>query len=166
VRLSEFSPAPSRAGEIALALCGGLHYHPAKKENSKMDIFTSFATDAKIEVEGRWVPLSKDAKVLVARAGNQRFTDRMRKLMKQNSINFEDKSKENLDLIEKLVREASAETILLGWEGITYKGEPLPYSRENALKLLEVKDFRNKIQELADQTSGYLISEIEAQGND
>lgn len=130
-----------------------------------MDIFNSFATDAKVEVEGRWVPLSKDAKVLVARSGNQRFVELMRKTLKQNSVNLDDKSKENQELIEKLVLDVTAETVLLGWEGLTFKGEPLPYSRENAIKLLAVKDFRTKVQELADQGSAYLLRELEEQGN-
>lgn len=131
-----------------------------------MDIFNTFATDPKVEVEGRWVPLAVDAKVLVARAGNPKFTEKMRKLLKQNSVNLSNKSKENTDLVERLVLEATAETVLLGWEGLTYQGVPLEYNQENAIKLLSIKDFRSKINELADESSAYLVSEIEAQGND
>lgn len=131
-----------------------------------MDIFNAFATDAKLEVEGRWVSLSKDASVLVARSGNERFTNCMKRLLKKHAVNLKDESKENNELVEKLVMEATAETILLDWKGLTYRGTDLPYSKENALKALAHKDFRAKIQELSEQSSAYLVSEIESQGND
>ena len=139
--------------------------HPAKK-NYKMDIYELFATDAKLETSGRWVSLGKDAKVLVARASNDRFTSRMKHLLKKHGVDLQDSSKENLDLLEKLVQDATAEAILLGWENLSFQGQALEYSKENALKLLAIKDFRNKISKLSDEMSGYLVAEQEAQGND
>ena len=131
-----------------------------------MDIFTTFATDAKLEVEGRWCQLSSDAKVLVARAGNPNFVDLMRKTLKRHAVNLDIKTKENNELVERLVQEVMADTILLDWEGLSFKGEPLKYSRENARKLLAIKDFRTKINELAEEGSAFLISEVTEQGED
>lgn len=131
-----------------------------------MDIFELFATDSKLETEGRWVNLGKAAKVLVARAGNDKFNARMKHLLKKNGVDLQDNSRENLDLVEKLFLDATAEAVLLGWEGLTYQKEPLAYSKENALKLLAVKDFRNKIVKLSEEMSGYLVADQEEQGND
>jgi len=130
-----------------------------------MDIFELYATDAKLENEGRWVNLGKDAKVLVARAGNDNFSARIKHLLKKNGVDLKDQSKENLDLIEKLVIDATAHTVLLGWEGLSYKGEPLPYSTANAIKLLSIKDFRTRIGAISDEMAGYLVAEQEEQGN-
>lgn len=131
-----------------------------------MDIFELFATDSKLETEGRWVNIGKDAKVLVARSGNDKFNARMKYLLKKNGVDLQDNSRENLDLVEKLFLDATAEAVLLGWEGLTYQREPLTYSKENALKLLAVKDFRNKIVKLSEEMSGYLVADQEEQGND
>jgi len=130
-----------------------------------MDIFDLYATDAKLEVEGRWVNLGKNTKVLVARAGNDNFSARIKHLIKKNGVDLKDQSKENLDMIEKLVIEATAHTILLGWEGLTYKGEALTYSPANAIKLLNVKDFRARIATISEEMSGYLVAEQVEQGN-
>lgn len=131
-----------------------------------MDIFDLFATDSKLETEGRWVPLGKDAEVLVARTGNDKFNAKIKYLLKKHSVDLKDSSKENLDLLEKLMQEAAADTILLGWKGLTYQGEVLEYNRENALKLLAVKDFRARINSISEDMSGYLAKQQEEQGND
>ena len=44
---------------------------PAKTETTW--IFLTFSLPTKLETEGRWVPLGKDAEVLVARTGNDKF---------------------------------------------------------------------------------------------
>ena len=63
------------------------------------------------------------------------------------------------------MQEAMAETILLGWENLSYQGELLPYSKENAMKLLAIRSFRDDITRLSEQGSAYLLSELEKQGN-
>lgn len=135
-------------------------------ENSAVyDVFARHATDARVEVEGRWVNLTKDARVLVARSGNEKFSAKLKSLIKKNFIRLDDESKENLALIEQVMQEAMAETILLGWENLSYQGELLPYSKENAMKLLAIRSFRDDITRLSEQGSAYLLSELEKQKN-
>ncbi len=131
-----------------------------------MDIFSTFATDEVAESEGRWFPLSKKAKVLVVRTGNPNYIKSLRQRMKDNQIDPEDNSDENEKLVTSLVVETMAETILLGWKGLEYKGKALEYSKENAVTLLEVKDFRKRIGNIADSAESFRLKDEEEAGND
>lgn len=131
-----------------------------------MDIFNSFATDEVAENEGRWFPLSKTAKVLVARTGNSAYIKALRQRMKDNQIDAEDSSDENEKLVTDLVIETMAETVLLGWSGLEYKGKAMDYSKANAVTLLQVKAFRKRIGDIADKHESFRIREEEEAGND
>lgn len=130
-----------------------------------MDIFETYATDETAEVEGRWFPLDKKTKVLVARTGNANYTRVIRQRMKDAQIDVEDQSDDNEKLVTDLIVETMAETILLGWKGLSMKGEDLAYSRANAMKALSVKGFRNRISGIADKLDSFRVKEEEAQGN-
>lgn len=131
-----------------------------------MDIFESYATDEVAEVEGRWFPLSKTAKVLVARTGNPNYLKSLRAKLKDNQIDAEDTSDENEKLVASLITETMAETILLGWKDLQYKGASLAYSRAAAKTLLEVKGFRKRIQDIADKLESFRVRDEVEQGND
>lgn len=131
-----------------------------------MDIFESYATDEVAEVEGRWFPLSKTAKVLVARTGNPNYLKSLRAKLKDNQIDAEDTSDENEKLVASLITETMAETILLGWKDLQYKGASLAYSRAAAKTLLEVKGFRKRIQDIADKLESFRVRDEAEQGND
>lgn len=131
-----------------------------------MDIFSTFATDEVAEAEGRWFPLSKTAKVLVARTGNANYIKALRQRMKDNQIDSEDNSEENEKLVTSLIVETMAETILLGWKGLEYKGKAMEYTKANAVTLLEVKDFRKRISDIADKADSFRLKEEEEAGND
>lgn len=130
-----------------------------------MDVFALFATDEAAEVEGRWFPLSKTARVKVARTGNERYVNALRQRMKENQIDPSDESKETNDLVLKLIVETMAETILLDFEGMKYKGADLPYTYDNAVLLLSVKDFRKRISDIADKAESFRLKAEEEQGN-
>lgn len=130
-----------------------------------MDIFSTFATDEVAEAEGRWFPLSKTAKVLVARTGNANYIKALRQRMKDNQIDSEDNSEENEKLVTSLIVETMAETILLGWKGLEYKGKAMEYSKANAVTLLEVKDFRKRIGDIADKAESFRLKEEDEAGN-
>lgn len=130
-----------------------------------MDIFEQYATDETAEVEGRWFPLDKNTKVLVARTGNPNYLKAMRQRMKDAQIDTEDQSDENEKLVTDLIIETMAETILLGWKGLSLKKEELAYSKANAMKVLSVKGFRERISGIAGKLESFRVKEEEAQGN-
>ena len=130
-----------------------------------MDIYEQFATDESAELEGRWFPLDKTSKVLVARTGNANYLKAMRQRMKDAQVDIEDQSDENEALVTDLVIETMAETILLGWKGLTMQKAPIDYSKANAMKLLAVKGFRERISGIAGKLESFRVKEEEAQGN-
>lgn len=120
-----------------------------------LDVFATYATDAKKEIEGVWKDLPGDAKVLVARAGNRAYAKALEVEVKQHKHEL-DKKDANADKVaEEMLISVMASTVLLGWSGISFKGKKLPYSVDNAKTLLQVKDFRQLIANLADDIDNF-----------
>jgi hypothetical protein len=131
-----------------------------------MDVFQQYATDEKKEVEGVWVDLNdKGARVLVARAGNKKYARLFSREYEKHQRALESKTDEADALSDKLVVEIMAEAILLNWEGLSFKGQSLPYSKENARKLLGVKDFRTHISKVSNDFDAYRVAQEQAAGN-
>lgn len=103
--------------------------------------FKSFATDSNAEEKGIKVPLGPGTSIIVARMGNRSFVNaRKTKMRPYEALDRFGKVPEEVQ--DQILRELIAETVLLGWEGFTENGEPVPYSRENALRVLsENKEF-------------------------
>lgn len=130
-----------------------------------MDIIATFTTDEKLEAEGKWFPLSKTAKVLVARSGNDKYMSVLRQKMKEAQIDLS-AGEEAEKLAEDVLIDVMAETLLLGWEGITHDGKPVPYSREQARTYLRIKDFRKKIAGFSDNFEAFRAKAEVEQGKD
>jgi hypothetical protein len=130
-------------------------------ENNKMDIFSSFATDEKLENEGKVFPLSKTAKVKVARSGNTKYVTQLRKKMAEAQLDLAT-GEEADQLAEGILVEVMAETILVGWSGISENGVDVPYSVAKAAEYLKIKDFRRKISALSENFESFkLKAEVE-----
>jgi hypothetical protein len=136
-----------------------------QKKNYKMDIFTSFATDETLENNGKWRPLSKTAKILVARSGNDKYVELLRAKMQEAQLDLSSGSEAD-EIAQGILIDVMAESILLGWEGLTYQGKEAPYSREMAKTFLKVKDFRKKVSAMAEDFEAFRVQEDKAQGND
>jgi len=131
-----------------------------------MDIFKSYATDKTLEENGVKIIVAKDDKsgkeswIRVARLGNQKFNQCFDRLQKQNRVNG--MKKLSPEVTEKLLIEAIAETILVDWSGLSYKGEEIAYSKENAIKMLtEAKDWLDEIVTLAKNMETFRIQDME-----
>lgn len=127
-----------------------------------MDIFNTYATDETAEKDGVWVEIG-DAKFLVARSGNPKYSKKLSKLYERNRKLLEAKDDNADRLSEELMTTVLAETILLGWEGVKFKGENLAYSTENAKMVLAFKDFRKQIVQAADDFEAYKVKQEEEQ---
>lgn len=136
--------------------------HNSRKK--KMDIIATFATDEKLETEGKWFPLSKTASVLVARAGNDKYSSLLRAKAQEAQIDMT-AGEEAEKLAEELLLSVTAETVLLGWKGITADGKEVPYSKGQALTYLRVKDFRRKIEGFANNFESFRKKAEAEQGN-
>ena len=130
------------------------------------DVFNELATDLSLEDNGSWFDMGKGARVLVARSGNRAFSKALSKAVEANKqvLDAED---EHADLkSDELMIDVVARTLLLGWEGISFKGAPMTYSAANAKTLLAVKDFRARVQGFANTFEAFKVKEELAQGND
>lgn len=130
-----------------------------------MDIFASYATDEKAEVEGVKFPLSPTAYVVVARAGNDRYLAELRKALDVNQMALDSNDEAANDLANKLMIEVEAKTILVGWGGLQFQKKPVEYSHEMAKTMLSVKDFRKKILAFSNSMEAFRVKAEEAQGN-
>lgn len=131
-----------------------------------MDIIAAFSTDEKLETEGKWFPLSKTAKILVARSGNEKFVSLLREQMKEAQLDLT-AGEEAEKLAEEVLIDVMARTVLVGWEGITdANGKAVPYTPEQARTYLRVKDFRRKVSALSENFEAYRVKAEAEQGKD
>jgi hypothetical protein len=129
-----------------------------------MDLF-SLVTDVKLENQGTWVTYG-DASFLVARSGNKRYNRRMSDAYKANRVVLELEDDSSDAMSEQIFSDVIANTILLDWKGVSWKGAPLDYSVENAkMVLLASRDFRNIIARMADDIENYRVKVEVEQGN-
>ena len=131
-----------------------------------LNVFNEYATDEKAEVEGTIMEVG-EAKLTIARIGNKKYSRKLSKLYERNRKALERKDDTADALSDKIMIDVLSETVLLGWEGIDdEKGKPMPYSKDNAVKLLGLKDFRKLIMELAGDESEFKLVKEKEVGND
>ena len=128
-----------------------------------MDIFDRYATDESAELNGVEVPMG-DAILLIARVGNKNYSNKLTSLVKRHEVALAIEGPAADALNEKLMVEAIADTILLGWKNFQYKKVELPYSKENARMILAHHDFRADVMKLANDMEAYKVKQEEAAG--
>lgn len=129
-----------------------------------MDVFTSFATDQALENKGKWFTLAKDAQVLVARSGNDRYSEKLRAHMELSPLEGLN-SKQQEEIGSEILVDVLAETVLLDWKGLAYQGKEVPYSKDMAKTFLRIKDFRKKINMLSENFEAFRVKAEAEQGN-
>jgi len=103
----------------------------------RKNIYEKFATDGKAEQDGIILDYGDGMEIRIARAGGS--NTKFEKLV-QKKLRPYDRQRQ-LDILETAVlrpvmREVYAEAVVLGWSGVTTReGEPLPFTKENAIKL-------------------------------
>ena len=119
--------------------------------------YSVFLTDKTLEKEGIVLDYG-DFKIKVARAGGSNaafqkaLTSKIRPYKRQlDAGTIPD------DVAEKLFLEVYAESVVLGWEGVTDEdGKPLPFSKENAVKLFsDLPDLFRGVQNQAAAISNF-----------
>lgn len=124
--------------------------------------FEVYCTDPELEEEGVWMRLRKgDAEVLVARAGNSKHEDLVRRLRRKHARGFRGEELPP-EVEEAIALEALSKTILLGWRGIKAGGEEVAYSPEKARELLKrSRDFRLEVTQIATEMEVFKKEETE-----
>jgi hypothetical protein len=119
-----------------------------------VDIFATYAVDEDKELNGAEVSIG-DAKFTIARAGNKNYVKLLQKEVEKNQKALDAKDDSADKLSDRIMIDVIAETVLLGWEGVTYKGQPFEYSKTNARELLSHKEFRREIMKRSDDFSSF-----------
>lgn len=118
-----------------------------------MDI-SQFKTDPTLENDGVWVDIGKGTKLCVARMYNPRHKEALRVALKPYKRQVQNNMMDD-EVADTVVNEIMARTILLGWEGITDRGDEVPYSYEKAVEFLSIPDFRAIVIEIASSMETY-----------
>ncbi len=130
-----------------------------------IDLFTAYATDEQAEINGVERDIGDGTKLVIARMNNLRYArsltaayEENRQLLDMGGEASEAKSKE-------IMIGALADSILLGWQNVKYKGQDLPYTKANARMVLGHGDFRTLVIRLAEERAAFQLKLEQAQGN-
>lgn len=129
------------------------------------DIYAAYATDENLENNGTSFPIGKDSTLLVARAGNRAYSKAITKAVEKRRVELDGNDDAAAAVSDQIMVDVMAETILLGWTGLSFQGADLEYSQANAKTLLAVKDFRKHVASLADNMDAYKFKAEVATGN-
>lgn len=123
-----------------------------------------FMADPELEEEGVDIPLADGVSVKLARWGNKRFDALFKKLVAPHRHLLRNNQDIPPAVMTEIMIRVVAETVLLGWTGFRRKGsdEPLPFSVENAKKLLtESRAFQDRVTAMAQDLRNFQRAEQE-----
>jgi len=119
------------------------------------DLKKMFGTDKSKEIEGTWNDIGENVRVKVARIGNPEYQKEFQKISKPHQRAIRRGSLNN-EVAEKLLIRVMAKTILLDWEGLQEDGADVPYSYENAVRILtEYRDLRDYVSDIANEMEAF-----------
>lgn len=131
-----------------------------------IDLFNEFATNPEAEENGVWQEFAPGTKFLIARSTNKHYSRALTKAFEKNKATLSRTSDASEAMSEDIMIGVIARTILLDWQGVTYKGvKDYSYSFENARELLSHKDFRRWVMSKAEDLDSYkAVQEAEDEG--
>lgn len=126
-----------------------------------------YLTDPELEINGAWIPSAKkDSDFLIARSGNRLFSRELTREIEDNQEILDGKDDAADACSDDIMVRVLAKTILKGWRGnVVFNGEVLSYSKDNAEKLLAMKEFRKWVIKKSEELEHYRVKAVKAQGN-
>lgn len=152
----------------------------AKTKEKPRSIFDDYETSRELERDGAWVTTSKGYEFKVARIGGMNpgygnFLIEQGKVLQSQIESYENKAKEDIneentkileDLAIKMADvecEAFARHIVKGWRNLyDREGKEIPYTVDNAIKLMQMAELYRELYPLARQYATFLVSNLEA----
>ena len=126
-----------------------------------MDLFKRYATDETKELEGikHFIGPGDEDYIKIARMGNDVFNAEFARLTTEMREQLESKDVEvQKEAQKELMVQTMARSIVTGWgKTMTYQGEPLEFSVENAIKVLRHKEFREDVFRIAQNVENYRL---------
>ncbi len=130
-----------------------------------MNIFDMYETDAELETKGIDYDMAKAGIFVLARAGGANLA--YAKAIELKTRPYRNRSgglkKIDDDVAAGLLRDAFAETVILGWRGVKGRdGKELKWSKEAAVKLMEdLPELYKELSEEAGDMANYQAEAIE-----
>lgn len=116
------------------------------------DLRKNFGTSEQLQNEGAWTnDLGEGLKLKLARLRNPDFRKMYQRALKPYQQQIR---RGTLDpaIEEGIINRCVAETVLLDWKNLSLDGKEIPFSKENALRILsdpDLTDFRDLVVDLA-----------------
>lgn len=126
-----------------------------------MDLKKNYATDKAAEISGIEKDFGDGLFIKIARIGNAEYKKFFQKLTKphQKAIRRGVLSDE---IADRLLIEAMANKIVLGWRGMFEGKEEIKYSVENCIRILtEYPDLKDQINEIANEMESFKMEDDE-----
>lgn len=137
-----------------------------KPNNKRKSIYDKFSTDKKLEQEGVTLDYGDGMEIRIARAGGSNV--KFEKALQAKSRKYGLQVKHDLldpDQMRELMREVLAETVVLGWSGVTDReGNTLSFSKENCVQLFkDLPDLFDDVLEQSRKAALFKTSILEAE---
>lgn len=101
---------------------------------------SKFKIDHNVAEEGQWVDIGDGVELKIARMGNRKYNETIRRLSKPHKYQIDNDTLPQ-EISEEIMNKAVAECILLDWKGLEDDdGQPINYSRQKAFELLSDPD--------------------------
>jgi len=124
-----------------------------------MDL-NQFKTDKVKELEGIWETLDGDTRVKIARYGNPKMVAVYNKYPRVIRSRIESGLVDDEDT-RAITSHVMAQSILLDWEKVLENGEEVPYTQENAKRILmEYEEFRKLIWEISQEAALFHAEDV------
>lgn len=130
-----------------------------------MNLYQTFKATAELEKQGIDLHLGDDVSIRLARAGgsNARFGKLLGDKLKPYRRQIDNGTMDDA-VASKIMAEVYAETVILGWSGVTDEaGNPLEFNKPNCVKLFtDLPDLFRIVQEEAGRLSNFRAEERES----
>ena len=138
----------------------------SNKPNKRKSIYDKFNTDKKLEQEGVVLDYGDGMEIRIARAGGSNV--KFEKALQAKSRKFGLQVKHDLldpDQMREIMREVLAETVVLGWSGMTDReGNPLPFSKDNCIQVFkDLPDLFDDVLEQSRKAALFKVTVLEAE---
>lgn len=132
----------------------------------------AFETDNTLETRGIVLDYGEGVEIIVARAGgsNRKFTKCLARLTKPHRVSIRNETM-NEDATAKMLHTAYAETVLLGWKGVTQdilskddadSGKDLAFTKDNIIAVFKaLPDLFADVATMSQNISLYRSEQLE-----
>lgn len=136
------------------------------ESSNVVDLFAAFATDRAAEKDGVYTQLPKcgNLEFKIAREGNPEYQKLLQVAVKRNKSTLQSGGEAAKNKSDEIMIDVVAKSILVGWKDmVPFKGEKLPYSVDNAKKLLAMPDFMEAVMDFAKSMDNFLVEKEAAE---